>query len=222
MKFRSLFWAVALPAAAACAHTQPSARSEAPAAPVAAAQPAPVATPVTAQVARTCSTDDQCADKEICDQTRCVGITSDLDVCRLQSVHFDLDRADISQADRQMLQLSARCLLALPPEVTLVAGNCDERGTAEYNVALGFRRAHAVTKYLSDLGVPASRLDEVSYGKEIPMCTESTETCWATNRRTDVGRGVKPKDVRALVRADESRDRNSMRTKSDPVAKAGN
>ncbi len=62
-------------------------------------------------------------------------------------------------------------------------GHCDERGTVEYNLALGERRARAAYDYLVSLGVPADRLKTVSYGKEVPVCTESTEDCWARNRR---------------------------------------
>jgi peptidoglycan-associated lipoprotein len=62
-------------------------------------------------------------------------------------------------------------------------GHCDERGTVEYNLALGERRAKAAFDYLVSLGVPADRLRTVSYGKEVPVCTESNEGCWAKNRR---------------------------------------
>ena len=64
-----------------------------------------------------------------------------------------------------------------------VEGHCDERGTVEYNLALGERRAKAAFDYLVSLGVPADRLKTVSYGKEVPVCSESTEACWQKNRR---------------------------------------
>ena len=64
----------------------------------------------------------------------------------------------------------------------LVAGNCDERGTREYNMALGARRANAARDYLISLGVDRSRIETVSYGKEQPTCTQSNERCWAVNR----------------------------------------
>jgi peptidoglycan-associated lipoprotein len=64
-----------------------------------------------------------------------------------------------------------------------IQGNCDERGTREYNLALGARRANAVKEYLVSLGISAGRVDTISYGKERPVCTESTEDCWAQNRR---------------------------------------
>jgi peptidoglycan-associated lipoprotein len=65
----------------------------------------------------------------------------------------------------------------------LIEGHCDERGTAAYNLALGDRRANAAKEYLVSLGIDASRLRTVSYGKERPFCTESTESCWQKNRR---------------------------------------
>ena len=64
-----------------------------------------------------------------------------------------------------------------------IDGNCDERGTVEYNLALGERRAHAAMAYLVGLGVPAARLSMTSYGKEKPVCTEPAEPCWVRNRR---------------------------------------
>ena len=126
------------------------------------------------------------------------------------SAHFDFDRSDLHPADLPLLQRVARCLVALPAEQTLVDGNCDERGTVQYNIALGFRRAHAVAKYLEDLSVPAGNLSEVSYGKELPLCTASTESCWAMNRRTDVSRGVEAKDVAGQARRDEQRERQAL------------
>jgi peptidoglycan-associated lipoprotein len=65
----------------------------------------------------------------------------------------------------------------------LIEGHCDERGTNEYNLALGERRANAAKDYLASLGVDAARVKTVSYGKERPVCTEATESCWAKNRR---------------------------------------
>ena len=78
----------------------------------------------------------------------------------------------------------ADCLKQSPVRRVVVQGNCDERGTAQYNVALGSRRAEAARKYLSDLGAGAT-IDTVSFGKEKPICTQSSEDCWARNRRDD-------------------------------------
>jgi peptidoglycan-associated lipoprotein len=70
-----------------------------------------------------------------------------------------------------------------PQANVFIDGNCDERGTVEYNLALGEHRAHAVMDYLVSLGVPATRLSATSYGKEKPVCTDSVESCWSRNRR---------------------------------------
>ena len=102
---------------------------------------------------------------------------------------WSLHRADLQGSELAPLQRVARCMGALAARRAEIAGNCDERGAEQYNVALGFRRAHAVARYLEDLGVPAPRLSEVSYGKERPVCTEDAEACWARNRRADVSPG---------------------------------
>ncbi len=201
MTHRGLLLTIALPLVAACAHANKSAAAAAPApepAVATAPQPAAPAPPA-------CTADDQCSAKELCVSGRCVPITPELAECRA-SAHFDFDRSDVRRVDQPMLQRMARCLNALPQETTLVEGNCDERGTVQYNIALGFRRAHAVAAYMEDLGVSSGTLSEVSYGKELPACTDATESCWAMNRRADVERGAKAKDVAARVRTDERRE----------------
>jgi peptidoglycan-associated lipoprotein len=99
------------------------------------------------------------------------------------TIHFDYDRYAIRDTDRGMLQRQASWLLKYPNVRVTLEGNCDERGTREYNLALGARRAEAVKEYLGELGVPLARMSTVSYGKERPVCTQSDETCWAQNRR---------------------------------------
>jgi len=101
----------------------------------------------------------------------------------LADVYFDLDRADIREADRAQLSKNADLLKKYDFLKITVEGHCDERGTVEYNLALGERRAKAAFDYVVSLGVPAERLKTVSYGKEVPACTESTEACWQQNRR---------------------------------------
>lgn len=101
----------------------------------------------------------------------------------LQEVHFDYDRADIREADRSVLAQNAETLKRLGFIKVTVEGHCDERGSVEYNLALGERRAKAAYDYLVQLGVPADRLKTVSYGKEVPLCTDASEACWARNRR---------------------------------------
>jgi peptidoglycan-associated lipoprotein len=98
-------------------------------------------------------------------------------------VLFDYDRSDLSQEDRDTLQKQAQWLARYPQVTLVVEGHADERGTREYNLALGARRAASVKEFLTSLGVAAARLETISYGKERPMCAESTEACWAQNRR---------------------------------------
>ena len=101
----------------------------------------------------------------------------------LADIHFDYDSADLRDADRQVLTQNADFLKTHDYIKVTVEGHCDERGTVEYNLALGERRARNAYDYLVSLGVPADRLKTVSYGKEIPLCQESAEACWARNRR---------------------------------------
>jgi peptidoglycan-associated lipoprotein len=99
------------------------------------------------------------------------------------TVHFDFDKYDIRDEDRATLQRQAAWLAKYPSVRVTVEGHCDERGTREYNIALGARRANAVKEYLLSVGVSSARVDTTSYGKERPICTESSESCWAQNRR---------------------------------------
>jgi peptidoglycan-associated lipoprotein len=101
----------------------------------------------------------------------------------LADIHFEYDSADLRDADRQVLSQNADFLKSHDYIKVTVEGHCDERGTVEYNLALGERRARNAHDYLVSLGVPADRLKTVSYGKEIPLCQESNESCWARNRR---------------------------------------
>jgi peptidoglycan-associated lipoprotein len=99
------------------------------------------------------------------------------------TVHFDFDKYDVLDNDKGTLQRQAAWLAKYPSVRVTVEGHCDERGTREYNLALGARRANAVKEYLVSLGVSSARVDTISYGKEHPICTESNEDCWAQNRR---------------------------------------
>jgi peptidoglycan-associated lipoprotein len=99
------------------------------------------------------------------------------------TVHFDYNKYAILDVDKATLQRQASWLARYPSVRVNIEGNCDERGTREYNLALGARRANAVKEYLVSLGVAASRVETISYGKERPICSESTESCWAQNRR---------------------------------------
>jgi peptidoglycan-associated lipoprotein len=101
----------------------------------------------------------------------------------LQEIHFEFDKAEIRDADRQIVAKNAEVLKKFDFLKVTVEGHCDERGTVEYNLALGERRAKAAFDYLVSLGVGADRLRSVSYGKEVAVCNESNEACWARNRR---------------------------------------
>jgi peptidoglycan-associated lipoprotein len=101
----------------------------------------------------------------------------------LSDAFFDYDQADLREDARSALAADAQWLKKYPTVQVLIEGHCDERGTAAYNLALGDRRANAVKEYVVSLGVEGSRLRTVSYGKERPFCTESTESCWQQNRR---------------------------------------
>jgi len=98
-------------------------------------------------------------------------------------VQFGYDRSDVEDSGRSTLQKQAAWLQRFPTVVLTVEGHADERGTREYNLALGARRAQAVRDYLVSLGVSGARIETISYGKERPMCVQSDEGCWAQNRR---------------------------------------
>jgi peptidoglycan-associated lipoprotein len=100
-----------------------------------------------------------------------------------EPIYFDFDRSDLRPEAREVLNQKAEMLRRYPDIRVRIEGHCDERGTVEYNLALGERRARTAYDYLASLGVPGDRMKTVSYGKEIPVCGESTEECWARNRR---------------------------------------
>jgi peptidoglycan-associated lipoprotein len=98
-------------------------------------------------------------------------------------VFFDFDKSDIKPEGRQILQRQADWLKKYPNVTVTVEGHCDDRGTREYNLALGERRATAAKKMLVALGVPAARISTISYGKERPAVVGDNEAAWAQNRR---------------------------------------
>lgn len=111
------------------------------------------------------------------------GSAEDLRVNVGDTVHFDYDAYNVTDEGRSVLQRQAAWLAKYPSVRLTVEGHCDERGTREYNLALGARRANSVKEYLVSVGVSAGRVDTISYGKERPICTESDEGCYAQNRR---------------------------------------
>lgn len=101
----------------------------------------------------------------------------------LVDIHFDFDRYDLRPSDRAILSDHAKWLLANLKMRVLIEGHCDERGTVEYNLALGERRARAARDYLVNSGIAQDRLDVISYGKERPLDPHHNEVAWALNRR---------------------------------------
>ena len=195
----------------ACAHqvtvAKPTPSPEpAPAVAVAAPVPSPVVPP-----GQSCSTDLACSSNQLCVSGACTDISPTLAACGLTRVHFDFD-ADVLHADEYpKLRRMERCIQANQPAHVLITGNADERGTVEYNLALGQRRAAAVQKYLTDLGVPVSRLQLVSYGKELPVCSDHDEACWQRNRRSGIRPGETPQDIVAREKADAGREQASLK-----------
>jgi peptidoglycan-associated lipoprotein len=102
----------------------------------------------------------------------------------LADIHFDFDRYDIRSDDTRALDANLAWLRVNPKALILIEGHCDERGTNEYNLALGDHRAESAMSYLVAHGIPASRITVISYGEERPLCQERSEQCWAENRRS--------------------------------------
>ena len=98
-------------------------------------------------------------------------------------IYFDTDKFDIDSQDAAALRSQAQYMLQYPNIRATIEGHCDERGTRDYNLALGERRANSAKNYLVSLGVPATRLSTISYGKERPVALGSNEAAWAQNRR---------------------------------------
>jgi peptidoglycan-associated lipoprotein len=134
---------------------------------------------------------DKMAEKKVSQETVSAKESADLDSLRLiremqakmKDVHFDFDRYAIRNDDKPILKEVAETLKKNSTLKVTIEGNCDERGTNEYNLALGDRRATAAKDVLLSLGIQSGRMDTVSYGEEKPLCTQNSETCWAKNRR---------------------------------------
>ncbi len=146
-----------------------------PAAPATPPSPPPPPAPPVTPPSTTPLTEDQIFAQKTLDQLNAERPLSD--------VYFNLDEATIRDDARGMLQKNVDWLKRWSGTRITVEGHCDERGSTEYNLALGERRANAVREYLMALGVPGTRVQVVSKGKESPFCTESNEGCWQQNRR---------------------------------------
>ena len=194
----------------ACAHQKPVVQvaSPAPTPPLAAAAPLAIFPPATTP-RPSCMADPGCPSDQLCIDGTCTAITPSLEACSLTRVHFDFDEDVIHPDEFTSLQRMARCIQANQPSHVLITGNADERGTAEYNLALGQRRAAAVSKYLQALGISGKRLEVVTYGKELPICAEHDEACWQQNRRSGVHPGAAPRDIAERLNVDERREKTA-------------
>jgi peptidoglycan-associated lipoprotein len=147
-----------------------------------------------------CGADADCATGQLCQGERCVpnpDANKSVDTTPVTpavppecadpatfTIRFGFDQATLTAQAQDSLQKLAECLKRAPAKKVSVAGHADERGTTQYNVALGSRRAEAAKKYLTDLGLSAP-IDTVSFGEEKPLCRQATEDCWAENRRDE-------------------------------------
>lgn len=105
------------------------------------------------------------------------------EILQIKDAFFDFDKSNIRDDAKDALQNNAEFLKANNNAKIVIEGHCDERGTLEYNIALGQRRAESAEKYFVNLGIDASRISTISYGKERPFCNEHDEDCWQSNRR---------------------------------------
>lgn len=110
-------------------------------------------------------------------------IGSPMDLIGLGDIYFDFDRYNIRQDAQPVLETDAKWLRVESGKSILLEGHCDERGTSAYNLVLGEKRAKSAKRYLEDLGIPSSRVQTISYGKERPFCKEHNDGCWQSNRR---------------------------------------
>ena len=117
------------------------------------------------------------------DEAAMAAALADKEASQFVDIHFAFDRFDLRPDARKVLDMHAKWLKAHPEFRVRMEGNCDERGTVEYNMALGQRRAASAMKYLVDLGVGKNRLSTISYGKERPLDPGHNEEAWAKNRR---------------------------------------
>lgn len=170
------------------AETKPDEKPAGQSAPTASTTPPP-----RSPIDKTCNSDLECGDKQLCINNRCVDITAGLAECNQVRVHFPFNSSEMDPTELPGLQRSARCLKADRAMHVTIEGNADERGTEEYNVALGDQRAVGVSKYLQSLGVSQSQLKTASFGKENPVCSEHDEACWSRNRRAELNAAGKKK-----------------------------
>jgi peptidoglycan-associated lipoprotein len=175
----------------ACAHKTPVAQTPPDPTPVATVTPAP-AKPAPAKSAAT----NVQPPRVVAQPSKPANMPADVRetlnqrLAHLEDALFDYDqstiRSDASVALRDDVNVIRGILSDYPNQKLVIEGHTDERGSAEYNLGLGDRRAHAVQEFLSSMGIPGPQLAVVSYGKEKPVCTQETESCWQQNRRAHV------------------------------------
>jgi len=158
----------------------------APEQPAPAVQPAPAPAPMQQQTQDDAArlkaeADAEAARKAAAEAARLAKFKADAEAA-LKNINFEFDKSDIREADKPKLQAIADFLKTYPDAKVQIAGNCDERGTVEYNLALGERRASAAKQYLTGLGTSDGRLSTISYGKERPLVQGHDEESWFQNR----------------------------------------
>ncbi|MES2504344.1 MAG: peptidoglycan-associated lipoprotein Pal [Myxococcota bacterium] len=141
------------------------------------------------QQPKTCTDSGDCGTGMVCAAGICApstGPTQSLSCAITGVVHFDFNGYDVKSDTRDQLNEIASCMRSNPGQKFVLSGNTDERGTVEYNLALGEKRAQTVAQYLQNSGIDGSRMTIISYGKEKPVDTEHNEEAWSKNRRTDI------------------------------------
>lgn len=113
-------------------------------------------------------------------------LTDPNNILSKRSIYFDFDRDEVKAEFRPLVEAHAKYLVEHPEARVVLQGNADERGSREYNLALGQRRAAAVKKVMNVLGASDKQIETVSYGEEKPRCVEQNEACWSQNRRADI------------------------------------
>ena len=136
------------------------------------------------------TSEDMAAAGEADEGTSPLGVGREIEDVTFEDVHFDFDKYDIKPEYRPVLMETSDWLIS-NEAVVLIEGHADERGTGEYNLALGDRRAKSTRDFLMASGVPSRKIEYISYGEERPICSEQDESCWAKNRRAHFTVGTK-------------------------------
>jgi peptidoglycan-associated lipoprotein len=175
---------------AACHKIAPVAARPAPPTPVASATPRATPTPPARASAVKVAPSPSPATRRPTTLTPQERVTLNERLARLEDALFDYDRATIRSDATTVLKGDVEVIRGIlanyPSQKLVIQGNADERGSAEYNLALGDKRARAAEEFLTTMGVPQVQLAVISYGKDRPVCTESTEACWQRNRRAHI------------------------------------